>query len=163
MLKHQQANFLSSKLSLADKYPRVDIGVAHHSRYTIGGVIFDMAHHGPSSGSRWWLRGNTARYYLRDRMLDDMALGKRPADVYLRGHYHVNLWETLRVEWCGQLVESHIIVLPSWCGLGDYARKITRSEPTITNGLYAFECRGGAVTRIVPMVATLDLRTEEEL
>ena len=148
--------------SLADKWPKKDIGVVHHGRPLIDGVRFDLAHRGPSGGSRWWLRGNTARYYLRDRMLDDMALGKRPADVYLRGHYHVNIWETLRMEWRGEMIESHLILLPSWCGLGDYARGITGSTPKITNGLYLFELRGGAVT-VHPMTRTMDLRMEEEL
>lgn len=149
--------------ALADKYARVDIGVAHHSRANIDGVVFDVAHHGPSGGSRAWLEGNIATYYLRDRMLKDLALGKRPASVYLRGHYHVNRWVTLRMDWQGECIESHLVVLPSWCGLGDYARKITRSSPTVVNGLYAFELRDGAVTRIVPFVQTLDLRLEEEL
>ena len=99
---------------LTESHPKLDIGIAHHGRFAVDGVTFDLAHHGPSSGSRWWLRGNTARYYLRDRMLDDMALGKPPADVYLRGHYHVNIWETLRVEWQGEMITSHLVVLPSW-------------------------------------------------
>lgn len=156
----------SSEIELVDRlaevYPKKDIGIAHHARTSVNGVTFDVAHHGPSGGSRAWLKGNTARYYLRDRMWRDLSLGKRPANVYLRGHFHVNVWETLRMDWHGETITSHLVVLPSWCGLGDYARKITRSDPAITNGLYAFEVRPDGL-RVVPMVQALDLRIEEEL
>jgi len=150
--------------ALADKWPRKDIGVAHHARANIAGTeaVFDVTHHGPSEGSRWWLKGNNALWYLKDRMLRDLALGKRPAHVYLRGHYHCNVWVTYRMEWCGEMIESHLVVIPSWCGLGDFARKVTQSEPTITNGLYLFGLKGGAVT-VHPMTNTMDLRMEEEL
>ena len=119
--------------------PTKDIQATHHSRLEVDGFTFDVAHHGPSGGAREWLKGNVARYYLRDRMQVDRRGALRPSFVYLRGHYHIDIWETLREEWHGQQETAHLIIVPSFMGLTWHARKVTRTEPVVVNGLYAFE------------------------
>lgn len=148
---------------LREKFKRKDISVVGHGRFDIGGAIFDVAHHGPGRGSRWWLEGNTARYHLRDRMTRDLSMGKRPAHVYLYGHHHVDVCEMVRIPWQGETYRSYIVVLPSWCGLGEYARKVTRSAPVIENGLYLFEIVDGRVIVYDEFVSRFDVRIEETL
>lgn len=148
---------------LQEQFPRKDISVVAHGRFRIGGVEFDVAHHGPGRGSRWWLEGNTARYHLRDRMLKDLAARMEPAHVYLYGHHHVDVCEMIRFAWCGKIYRSYLVVLPSWCGLGEYARKITRSEPFVENGLYLFEVNDGRVIVYDEFVARFDTRVKETL
>lgn len=140
-----------------------DVRVYHHERVRVGGLLFDIAHHGPPPGSRDWLRGNVATLYLRDRIYRDRRMGRVPASVYVRGHYHewvhVTLWET----WAGEHLRYDLVVIPSFCGLGEYGRKITRSEPSLTTGLGAFEIEDGNLRDVHPLTQTWDLRTEENL
>jgi len=140
-----------------------DIRVYNHERLRINGVVFDVAHHGPHPGTRDWLYGSVATLYLRDRIYRDRALGQEPATVYLRGHYHHWVHVTLHQEWQGRHQEFHLVVLPSFCGLGEYARKATKSDPTLTVGMGFFEIVDGQLMQIRPLTATWDLRTEEEV
>ena len=157
----------TSEITVAERlqadYKHKDIGVVAHGRLKIGGAIFDVAHHGPGRGSRWWLEGNTARYHLRDRMVRDLSIGLEPADVYLYAHFHVDVCEVVRMPWQGKTYKSHVIVLPSWCGLGEYARKVTKSAPIIENGLYLFEINDGRVTVYDEFVSRFDTRVEQTL
>jgi len=140
-----------------------DVRIYNHDRPSVDGVIFDVAHHGPHPGTRDWLFGNVATLYLRDRVYRDRRLGRQPAAVYLRGHYHHWVHVSIYDEWEGRQSEHHLVILPSFCGLGEYARKATRSDPTLTTGIGLFEVVDGRLGRIVPVTQTWDLRTEEEL
>ena len=148
--------------SLSQVFKGKDIQATHHSRLEVDGFVFDAAHHGPPGGSRDWLRGNVARYYLRDRMQIDRRGGLKPPFAYLRGHFHVDIWETLREQWRGELETSHLIVVPSFMGLTWHGRKVTRSEPVVSNGLYAFEI-GEGQCRIHPFTRKRDQRAQESL
>lgn len=151
---------VSKRLSL--RYPKADIQPLAHTLLEMDGVMFDVTHHGPGAGIRQWTRGNVARHYLRSRMWQDFKCGRRPADVYLRGHYHTFVWETLREQFGGEMITSHLVVLPSWCGMTEYARQATKSEYEVVNGLVLFEVATGRVA-VHPMVRSLDLRVEEKL
>jgi hypothetical protein len=151
---------LAKRLSL--RYPKYDIQPLAHSVLEVDGVVLDVSHHGPGAGIRQWTRGNVARHYLRSRMWQDFKRGRKPADVYLRGHYHTFVWETLREQFGGEMVTSHLVVLPSWCGMTEYARQATKSEYEVTNGLVLLELAAGRV-EVHPMVRSLDLRVEEKL
>ena len=107
-----------------------DIRCLHHARFSVDGRIADVAHHGPPPGSRDWLRGNVALYYLRDRVYVDRRNGVRPADVYLRGHFHDYVPVPMHDEWEGERRLFWLVVVPSFSGLTHYARKVTRSVPT---------------------------------
>ena len=147
---------------LAKTHPRIDIQATHHSRLEVDGFVFDVAHHGPPGGVRDWLKGNVARYYLRDRMQIDRRCGLSPSFAYLRGHYHVDVWETLREEWQGSMETSHLIVVPSFMGLTWHGRKVTRSEPVTANGLYCFEIEGERCM-VHPFTRKRDQRAAESL
>ena len=58
---------------------------------------------------------------------------------------------------------NDLIVLPSYSGLTWFARKITRSAPSITIGLCLLEFIGGKLRDIVPVRETWDWRTAESL
>ena len=148
---------------LLQDMPGKDVRCVTHSLADIDGVLFDLAHHGPSGGTRYWLNGNVARYYLRSAMLTDLGLGRKPADVYVRAHYHTFIWETVRIEFDGVLHTSHIIIMPSYAGLGSYGRQATRSTPVQTHGCVAFEVIGGKLGGVYPFKKTLDLRMKETL
>jgi len=141
-----------------------DTRAAHHLRVEAGGVLFDIAHHGPGAGIREWLRGNSARYYLRSRVLKDVnRLGIEPAAVYVRFHHHVWLHEPLEVYVGGQPRWCHLVVVPSYCGLSDHGRQVTQSTPEVVNGLAVFLVENGRVVEVKPFIETKDLRVSETI
>jgi len=141
-----------------------DVSAAHHLRIRVGGVLFDVAHHGPGPGSREWLHGNVARYYLRSRVLKDVnRLGIEPASVYLRFHHHVWVHEALEMHVNGVPRWCHLVVAPSFCGLSDFARQVTQSTPELTNGLVVFLVENGRVIEVKPFIETKDLRVSETI
>ena len=144
-------------------YPAKDIESVHHSRTKIDGVWFDAAHHGPHPGSRDWLKGNVALYYLRDRVYRDRRMGKVPARVYIRGHRHTWVPVTLNDRWMDEHGHHDLTVVPSYCGLTAFARQITQSEPELCNGMCVYEIIDGKLVDIHPLVTYTDLRLEETL
>jgi len=58
-------------------------------------------------------------------------------------------------------VTSDLFLLPSYCGIGDYARKATRSASRQTHGMVAFEIAYGQLVEVHPLIKTTDLRTKE--
>ena len=152
---------VSAQLRLA--YPDVDTKTVRHSLLKPDGVRVDLAHHGPHPGSRTWLKGNSARYYLRDQMQKEINRRREPPRVYVRAHYHELIMETVRIRHDVGFYESDLVVVPSYCGLGDFAQQVTRSEYLITCGLIAIEIIGGKLHKIHAFWREQDLRTEEAL
>ena len=148
---------------LKQDYPEKDIASVHHSRTRIGSEIVDTAHPGPHPGSRDWLRGNVALYYLRDRIYRDRRAGKEPARIYLRAHRHVWVHVPFVDRWERTETRHDLTVLPSYCGMTNWARGITQSEPEMTNGMCAYEFIDGNLAEIHPFITYTDLRLEETL
>jgi len=142
-------------------YPDLDVQVVHHADATLGGVGFDIAHHGPSKGIRKWTEGNAALLYLKDRMMKARARGEVPARVYVRGHFHVDIHEVKRDNWLGDRTMRHIIGLPSYCGVNWHARQATKSDPELNTGMYAFEIEDGNLG-IHPFIHIEDMRRKVE-
>jgi hypothetical protein len=149
--------------SMLAKSSGKDVQSSHHSRFTIAGVVFDVAHHGPAPGSRHWLRGNVALYYLRDRVYNDLHAGITPARVYVRAHFHEWAPAHLEFDFWDEVCMASLYVLPSMCGLTAYGRQATRSIPTLRAGFLAWEIVDGRVVECHRLTSTLDLRTEETL
>ena len=161
---HVQMGRASAGSLVAAGIDHPDASAAHHLRIRIGGVLFDIAHHGPGPGSREWLHGNVARYYLRSRVLKDVnAMGLEPATVYLRFHHHVWVHEMLEMPVNGERRWAHLVVVPSYCGLSDYARQVTQSAPELTNGLAVFVIQDGRISEVRPFMKTVDLRVSETI
>lgn len=157
----------SAEILVADtlkrEYPNKDIRVLHHGLAEVGGLMIDYAHHGPFYGSRTWLRGNVARYYLQSLMIDELMAGRRPADLYWRAHVHNWVRETVTVS-IGELdYTSTILITPSYCMVGEHGHKVTRSVGSITNGMAAVEIVNGKLVEIHRLTKTMDIRTRERI
>lgn len=140
-----------------------DVKSFHHSILSVDGVVFDVAHHGPGPGYRDWLNGNTALYYLKDRIYRDRRHRGAPSRVYLRGHYHDYVHVPHHEQWGGEHEYFDIVVVPSFSGISSYARKVTRSVPYLTTGMVVFEIIDGKLQDIHPITQTWDLRVEVEI
>lgn len=161
--KEATAPIMATEL-LRAQFPGKDIATLRHGLATIGGVVIDYAHHGPTPGIRQWTHGNQLRYYLKSLMNDEIHRGRRPPRIVLRAHFHSLAWETVRMNTTSWgMVTSDIFVLPSYCGLSEYGQQATRSAYLINHGLIAYEIEGGRLQGIHPLCRTVDLRTEEEL
>lgn len=142
--------------------PDVSIKARRHGLFTVGGARFDVAHHGAYPGSRTWLKGNVARYWLRDRMMQEILAGRQPPDVYLTAHYHELVHEVVEIR--GERVwRSELYILPSYCGLTEFAEQVSKGQYLVTNGLLLFEIREAQIMDRHEMCRVMDLRTEEAL
>jgi len=142
-------------------YPGIDMRVLYHNLAEVAGVRVDCAHHGPGPGSRTWLRGNVARFYLRDVMFQELLDGRDPPDLLLRGHYHEYVHEKVMIMQKGEEVWSCLVVSPSMCGLGDYGRKATHSAFVLRCGMVLFAIENRKIVDVIPLIESVDLRTRE--
>jgi len=149
---------------LRAKYTGVRFKVLYHGVLDIGGCKIDYAHHGPHPGSRKWLEGNGLLWYLRDIVLSEWTDNTRiAARVLTRAHQHTYRHAPFCTTLKGTEYQFDAYLLPSWCGIGDYARKVTRSAMSQSFGMLALEIIDGELVSTHPMVHYLDLRTEESL
>ena len=141
---------------LKDKHPSKNIDVLYHGLADIGGVSVDYAHHGPYPGSREWLKGNVARYYLQSMMIHAIKHGHKPPDLVIRAHYHTPVIETVRING----YTSTIVVSPSMCMVDDYAHQAAKSPDDVTCGMLVYEIVNDKLLDIHEFTKTFDTRTE---
>ena len=137
-------------------YPKVDIDLCYHGLIHYGDFTVDFAHHGPYSGSREWLKGNVARYYLQSMMIHAIKHGQRPPDLVIRGHYHVPVIETVRMNG----FTSTIVVSPSMCMVDDFAHQAAKSPDDVTCGAFVYEVVDNKLLDIHQLTKTFDTRVE---
>jgi len=149
---------------LQGQYRALDIKTIYHGVIDIMNIKLDYAHHGPGPGIRDWTNGNQVRYYLKSLIMEQRRLGKKPCELYVRGHRHSFVHEAILSDtWAGRLYDYHIVTLPSYCGLGAYGVRATFSAPYQWFGTVAIEIIDGEVGRIKPFVHCRDIRTWEAL
>lgn len=144
-------------------HPKVDVSASDHALPAIDGMEVDISHHGPPPGSRNWLEGNEARYYLRSLMMDEFSAGRVPPRLIFRGHYHRYIQETLTIQFGGKFHTSTLIITPSFTFPNGYTRQVARSPSRVTHGMVVAEIVDGKLLGVVPMLNTLDIRTKEIL
>lgn len=137
-------------------YPKQKIEICYHGIAHYGNFSVDFAHHGPYTGSREWLKGNVARYYLQSLMLHHIKRGHRPPDLVIRGHYHTPIIETVRMNG----YTSHIVVSPSMCMIDDFAHQAAKSPDDVTVGMFVYEIVDDKLLDIHQFTRTIDTRTE---
>ena len=148
---------------LRERFPKKDIRSVYHGLCEILNITVDYAHHGPYPGSRNWLKGNEARYYLRSLMQDEIDIGNHPPNLVMRGHYHTPVKEYIWKKANGIEYESWLLITPSYCLISDYARQSSRSPHRITNGLWAIEIINNHIHHIHCFARTVDIRTKEKI
>lgn len=157
----------SSEILVADRlraeFPALNVAAVYHGDADVDGMKVDYTHHGPGPGSREWLRGNVARFYLRDLMMRRLMAGKVPPRLVVRAHYHALVTEELTIRVGGCAFTSELVVLPSMCGMGEHARKATRSFDEITCGMVVYEVVEGTLRQRHELTETLDIKTQEVL
>jgi len=161
------APILVSEL-LCKAQPDLDVKVIQHGLLDMAGVLIDYAHHGPSTGIRRWTSGNQMRYYATSCVEEHLGWGRDIPRLILRAHYHNYRRETVyrqHVEKDGRVVEkaTDIIITPSYSGLTEHGRQVTRSTHWLINGLVAIEIEGGRLQEAYPFCSMIDLRTKEAL
>ena len=149
----------SSEVIVAElmKAKQLPVELVHHALVDVGhGESIDLAHHGPSKGIRKWTEGNQLRYYLKSLIVGDMMEGRKPPVLHVRAHFHDWWLERVTID---EHTEGTIILLPSLCGMGEYARQATGSKHVLTNGVVLVEFIDGQPGRIKSLLERIDLRT----
>ena len=145
-------------------YPKVSFKILYHGVLNIDGCRIDYAHHGPGPGNRKWLEGNPLVWYLRDIVLKEWTGYTRIAPRLLtRAHQHTYRHVPYCATLNGQEYQFDAILLPSWCGVQDFDRKVTKSAMAQQFGMVAAEIIGGELVQIHTYLHDLDLRMEETL
>jgi hypothetical protein len=144
---------------LRNEYPGIDFAISHHGLTNIDGYTIDWAHHGPGPGSRVWLGGNVARYYLTNIILTAIMADNRPPDMVLRGHMHTYTDEIVTK---GKH-RSRIIMLPAMCMPGRHSIQVTQSLDRVTVGMMVFRIDAGRLVDERQLFQTIDLRTMENV
>jgi hypothetical protein len=96
-------------------------------------------------------------------MWDEIGDRNTPPQLVLRGHYHSLINETFTIYTNNQCYESRLVVVPPLCGLGDFARKITRSAHKVTEGGAIFEIIDNKLLPTIFVTETIDIRKKEIL
>lgn len=143
-------------------YPSIDVTAPYHSKISIADTIIDVAHHGPTPGSRNWLRGNVLRLYIQDIMDAALKNGEMPPSLVVRAHYHTYTSEIVTRRTRNRMFRTAGVILPSYSGIDPHARKIAQSRDSIDIGLVAYEVVDGIILWQLDTVRTLDVRTREE-
>ena len=146
---------------LQEKFPDKSIDSYWHGRPEVCGLLIEAAHKGPSPGTMEHTKGNAARSFLRDRMNKDLKKGKRPADLYVYGHFHTYLSVWHEEEFLGKLYRSQLIMLPPLCSLGSWGRSAMRSLPYVDVGVVIVEIINGQINQKIVVTETMELRKEE--
>ena len=154
------ADLLIAEL-LRSRYKHHDIEVIDHGLLTIDGAPVDVAHHGPGPGSRFWLKGNIARYYLRSLMMSEAMAGRPVPALVVRSHFHEPIVETVNMRIGGERHTSTIVITPALCGLSGYGQQATKSVHAITTGFMAVEFVNGKILEIHEWTQTADIRTKQ--
>lgn len=121
------------------------------------GMHVDLAHHGPSAGQEH-TRGNIARLYAKQRSLAFLQRGQQVPQLFQRGHVHVDVFETVQVQWRNQYVETAIIITPPMCGPNGYARQASRSVDRARCGMFLSDSIDGKLNEVVPFIIERETR-----
>jgi len=148
---------------LSAEFNDKDLKTVHHGLATILKNTIDYAHRGPSPGIREWTKGNVARLYLRNLMMQDVKEGEIPPNLVLRGHYHEYVKEFCWIRMNGMEYESWLYVLPSLCFPGEYTDNATQNKAWVEHGMMALEIIDGKICASHKFSKTFDTRHKEKL
>ena len=113
-----------------------------HLELDVGGVRFDIAHHGASRGRRWWTQTNAWRHILHSEMIRSLEEGKKPPHYIVRSHVHkAPPPVTERMDWRNVLYETTGIITPAWQLKTEFGHKISNGELSDI-GMYVIEIEG---------------------
>jgi hypothetical protein len=98
---------------------------------------------------------------MKSLIQDEIDLGNTPPDLIIRGHFHEYIEEYYVKKFMGQRYKVEMCIVPSYCGIDDHARQITKSKYVLEHGMVAYEIVDGKILDTVPLMNTIDIRTKE--
>ena len=117
---------------------------SYHLKLVLEGVDFDIAHHGPSAGTRIWTYGNALRGYARTIILDAMVQHRRPPDCIIRSHFHHRVHETTH----DYGHTCHAIITPAWQWKSEYVHMVVSHEDVCDIGGVVIDIDDGKITNV---------------
>jgi len=145
-------------MALRAEFQKSDIRLSWHTDIDVDGYVINCAHHGSGTGLRNWLKGNEMRYYLKSLVEDYKDQGEVPPNLVLRGHFHGYHWETIRKYLPSGFSQTDMLLVPSLCGMGAFAKQVTKSRTDIINGSLLLEIRDGKLFDVHEFLAYRDLK-----
>lgn len=117
---------------------------AYHLKLEVGGVLLDIAHHGPPAGGRIHTHGNALRSFARDIVLQAKIAKAQAPDVIVRSHVHHYTYEI------GNDYDHicHSIITPAWQWKTEFAHKVVSHEDVADVGGVIVSVDGGHVSGV---------------
>ena len=144
------------------KHKFKDVRGIDHGLLDIGGFKIDYAHRGPFPGSRKWTEGNVARLYLLDYMFRELIeMGRKPADLLVRAHYHEPVDERGSMRFNGGMRRSAIMISPSMKFPDAYAKTVTQNRYDATVGMSMVEVVNNKILDFHYRFTSVDTRERE--
>lgn len=139
-----------------------DVQAMDHSVLNVNGFKIDYAHKGPYPGSRKWLEGNVARYYLTDYMMRELIeFNRDPVDLVLRAHYHEPVEERRALRFQGGMKRSAILISPSMKFPDAHAKSVTQNKFSAAIGMSMVEVVDNKILDFHHRFTVADTRTWE--
>lgn len=133
-----------------------------HGMLNINGFKIDLAHKGPFPGSRKWLEGNVARYYLTDYMMRELIeFSRDPVDLVLRAHYHEPVEERRAFRFQGGMKRSALLIAPSMKFPDAHAKSVTQNKFSAAIGMSLVEVVNKNILDFHHRFTVADTRTWE--
>jgi hypothetical protein len=153
----------STELSVASRLQAkgIDAAAWYHMELSWGGVTLDLAHHGPSSGIREWTKGNMWRYYVRSIQDNCSRNGREIPGAVIRGHFHERIIEHVPFFRQAKTDWTWGILAPAYCGIDDFARKVTRSRRLLSVGMLLLEIHDGRLVWVHELLHGMDMARKE--
>lgn len=152
---------LKSQINQNNK--KCSVEVITHGLLNIQENLIDYAHHGPGVGIRDWLNGNEVRFYLRNILYGEQKNGGIPPKLILRGHVHGFAHESIYRLENDHLEKSSITILPSMCGMSEFAKQGGKSPSRLINGTMIYEISKDGISDPIPTIKIADIRFKENI
>lgn len=122
---------------LAGKMAAWGLPVSFHDHHKIplGGLLVDIAHHGPGTGDGEH-HGGVSRRYCQRRVREALERNEQAPGIILRGHVHRDFCETVFTRWgANGRYETLMSIAPPLCGPNAYAINRSQSVDRIRSGM----------------------------
>jgi len=127
---------------LKDAFPKKRIQIKQHWALKLDGddrAEINIAHHGPATGIRHWLKGNVLQLYTLSLMMRRVSAGKVPPLAVFRAHHHELLYRPVIYQTEKQIWETRAWITPPFCYISGHGQQVMQSPDVMSVGMIAVE------------------------
>jgi hypothetical protein len=137
-----------------DSSPTQEDGRYHYQklRRTVNGVLFDIAHHGFSKGTRAWTKSNSITYALKSKYFDCLNNDLPIPRYMIRSHKHV----FTDGEYHDKKADMWGILTPCWQLKTNFGYRVASNEDLNTIGMINFDITKSGASQYYPEIIEVE-------